>query len=125
MAFSSSVVFKNNAAANITFVETKRAGQRVERLHSGTTLQLPTRLIFDHSVVNGANGLMDRHLLQVTSTETAGDGTATTVVNLTISIPRNAPNLTKAKDAIAYLCDMLLTTGVANASFDAIARGES
>lgn len=126
MAFSSSIVLKDNAGTNRSFVELKRAGSRVERLDTATTPQLPKRFIIDHSIVNTANGVTDRHLLQMAQTVNDVTGKpVTTVVNLTISVPRTAPDMNPAKHAIAALADMLLTTGVCNTSFDAILRGES
>lgn len=126
MALSSSLALANNAGTTITFVENKRTGFRVERLNGATTLQLPSRLVVDHSTTGKDKTLADRHLIQIATTESDGNGgTATTVVNLTISVPRSATSSTAAKDAVCALAKLLLTTNAANATFDAILQNQS
>lgn len=126
MALSGSIVLKNNAAANTTFTENRRNGYRVERLDEATSLQLPSRLVIDHSITKSGGITSNRHLIQVATVEADGaGGTATTVVNLTISIPTNAPGSAAAKNALAYIVSMLQTTGAANATFDDILQNQS
>lgn len=127
MALTSNLSLNNNAAAAKTFNENKRSGSRVERLRSDTTLALPSRLVIDHSVTNGGGVTSDRHLIQVATTESDGNGgTGTTIVNLTISVPRTvSAAATTAKDAVAFICDLLQDAGAANAAFTSILQGES
>lgn len=127
MALSSSLVLKDNAAANVTFTENRRNGYRVERLDVATSTAVPRKLVVDHSTTTGPKGILnDRHLIQVTSAELDASGNlATTVVNLTISIPRNASGSTPAKHCLAAIASLLMTTGAANVNFDAVLQNQS
>lgn len=127
MSLASQLVLKDNAAANITFTENRRNGYRVERLDVATSTAVPRKLVVDHSTTNGPKGILnDRHLIQATSAELDASGNlATTVVNLTISIPRNASGSTPAKHCLAAIASLLMTTGAANSSFDAVLQNQS
>lgn len=128
MSFTSDLVLKNNAAANKTFtvVGGGNGSSRVVRLDTASTTALPRKMTIDHSVVNSASGKSDRHLVQVTAAESDGNGgTLTTVVNLTITIPQKCADHSQAKDAIAFIFDLLQDAGAANAAFDQLTRGES
>lgn len=126
MALSSTLTLKNNALADKVFTENKRNGYRAERLREDTSLQMPALMVIDHSTTNGNGIASNRHLIQVAVTESDGNGgKAVTVVNLTISIPSNAPSSAAAKDAVATIANLLLTAGATNATFDDVLQNQS
>lgn len=127
MSLLASLPLNNNAAVAKTFVENRRSGYRVERLRSDTSLATPCLLVIDHSVTKSNGVPANRHLIQVATVESDGNGgKATVVVNLTISIPTTAPNgIALAKDALAFISDLTQGAGGASAEFDAILQNQS
>lgn len=100
------------------------------RIDVASTLALPTTLVIKHSVSGKAPNVIDRHLIQVNKTVEASIGTATVLVNFTVTVPRDVSvTPTVIHDVISHLVDFLtdLTgTGLATtANIDAILRGES
>lgn len=127
MSLAANLSLNNNSASAKAFNENKRSGSRVERLRTDTTLALPCRLVIDHSVTK-SNGIeSDRHLIQVATVESDGNGgTGTSIVNVTLSVPRNvATAQATVKDAFAFIADLLHDSAAANAAFASILQGES
>lgn len=128
MSLASSLTLKDNAQANRTFVENKRMGFRVERIDTASTFNTPKMLIVDHSMTGPKGKESYRHLIQMTTVgaDAAGTTPTTTIVNLTISCPKNDPSTaTYAKDMLAEIVSMLTTAGACNATFDSLMLNQS
>jgi|SwirhirootsSR3_FD_contig_123_54177_length_2123_multi_4_in_2_out_0_2 hypothetical protein len=120
-------------AANGTDVVYRLVSNSVDgsrRIDIASTLALPAVLNIKHSVTGKPPLLTDRHLIQISKTIPAAIGTATCVVNLTITVPRDAAvTSTVVHDVLANLIDLLLDGGLStlatSANIDALLRGES
>lgn len=126
MSLASTLTLKNEAAASRSFVTTVVNGQSCTRLDSATTLQNPTKLVISHNTSGKGESLCDRHLIQATRVEPDAQGIPmTTVVNLTIAVPRRAVSNTTAYDLVSFIKDLVDTSGVKSADLDAILQGQS
>lgn len=126
MSLASTLSLKNEAAAARSFVSTIVNGQSVTRLDSATTLQTPTKLMISHNTSGSGDSLADRHLIQATRVDLDANGLPmTTIVNLTLAVPRRATSNTTVKDLLSFIKDLVDTGGAASADLDAILQGQS
>ncbi|DAD50295.1 coat protein [ssRNA phage Zoerhiza.4_26] len=126
MSLAASLTLKNEAASNRTFVETIVQPNGRTRLDSATSLQTPTKLVISHSTSGTGDGLVDRHLIQATRVELDSNGVPfTTIVNLTIAVPRKSTSNTTVYDLVSFIKDLIDTGGVKSADLDAILLGQS
>lgn len=126
MALTADLVLKNEAAASRTFTTVNVNGTGVTRLDSATTIQLPTKMIVNHTQSGAGDAVVDRHLVQFSRTELDANGMPyTTVVNLTMAVPRRSVGNVTVKDLLAHIKDLIDTGGVASADVDKILQGQS
>lgn len=124
MSLSSSIVLKNEAAVSRTFVPTIVLQSGCTRLDMATTLQLPTLLKISNSTSGSGDSLVDRHLIQASRTELDANSIPfTTIVNLTLAVPRKSPNNTTTYDLVSFIKDLVDTGGVASGDLAAILQG--
>lgn len=124
MSLSTDIALDNAAAASKTFVMQSTSADGTVRIDNSTTLANPRLMQIKHSL-SGPKGVdqVDRHLLSFSTTETDANGKqATSVVNLTIALPRNGViSRTDVNDMLAFIVDFLGTS----ANVDAILLGGS
>lgn len=126
MALTADLVLKNEAAANRTFTTVSVNGANVTRLDSATTIQQPTKMVINHTTSGSGDDLVDRHLIQFSRTELDANGLRfTTIVNLTMAVPRRSSSNTAVKDLVSFIKDLVDTAGVASADLDKILQGQS
>lgn len=117
--YPSTIVLKNAAAANVTFVRLNADNSKVDYADQAASLSLPNRLTIGHQMTTAQNG-SDRHMIKIAKTVLDSESRPCTVVlNCTISVPRLGITRTNVDDAIANLKEFLATANV-----DALLRGE-
>lgn len=126
MSLSATLSLKNEAASAKSFVTTNVTNNKVDRLDGATSLSLPTRLVINHQTSGSGATLTDRHLIQASRTELdAANVPYTTVVNLTIAMPRRSVSTASALDLVSFIKDLIDTGGVASADLASILQGQS
>lgn len=126
MSLNAVLALKNEAGANRSFTTTQVGPTGVTRLDDGTTLSTPTMLKIQHSTAGKGDDLSDRHLLQATRVELDANGIPfTTVVNLTISVPRKSASMASAYDLVSFLKDLVDTAGAHATELTQILQGQS
>jgi hypothetical protein len=126
MSLSADLVLKNEAAANRTFTPINVSGTSCTRLDGATSLQLPTKVVISHNTSGAGEDLVDRHLVQASRVENDANGVPfTTIVNLTLAVPRKSASNTTAYDLVSFIKDLMDTTGAKSADFDKILQGQS
>jgi hypothetical protein len=126
MSLSATLSLKNEAAAARSFVTTDVLPTGTVRLDGATTLSQPTKLAIKHSTSGSGESLTDRHLIQATRVELDANGIPfTTVVNLTIAVPRKTATNTTVYDLVSFIKDLVDTAGAKSADLDAILQGQS
>lgn len=126
MSLSADLVLKNEAAASRTFTTVSVNGSKVDRIDSATTIQQPTKMVINHTTSGSGDSLTDRHLVQFSRTELDANGLPfTTIVNLTIAVPRRSTSTTTANDLVSFIKDLVDTAGAASADLGKILQGQS
>ena len=123
MSLSSTIVLKDNAAADKTFVQNQLDGSGSQRIDVSSNLSNPRVMKLSHSSSGKGVDAVDRHLVQFASTETDVNGKVVTViVNTTLSVPRNSQiSRTDIDDLLAFTKNFFAVS----ANVDAILRNES
>lgn len=125
--FSSSLTIADEANAAKSFVLVEQAGQRTRRIDAAGTLALPLTMVISHNQTGSEANLADRHLVQFAKANADANGNVvTTVLNLTISVPRSA-TAGNPEELIGYLINFLIGTDAARtlANVDNLLLGES
>lgn len=119
MAYASTIVLKNAAAANVTYVRLTSDTSKVSYADQAGSLAQPALLVIGHQMSSSPSGV-DRHLVKLTKTMLdANNSPKTFVLNCSLSVPRTGVTRTEVNDAIAGLKEFLVTANV-----DALLRGE-
>lgn len=122
------LTLKSASGLDQTFKQNKTSGYRIERLDGSTTLALPSMLVIDHTTTKAKTGSpTDRHLIQVATMVSDGNGgKVPVIVNLTISVPRDAVNGSLvAENGVANIASLLLSEGTPTAAFGGILTNQS
>lgn len=124
MSLSDSLVLKDSALADKTFVTLTRDAQSVLRFDTASNNVEPRTLSVKHSVQGTRKtGITNRHLISATDLQVDSLGNEVPmVVNLTMSVPQNVEATdARVKDLIAFV-----TNAVADPTrFTQLMRGES
>ena len=119
MAYASTLVLKNAAAANVTFVRLSSDKDKVTYADQASALSTPSMITIGHQMSTAPNGV-DRHLVKISITKLdALSAQKTLTLNCSFSVPRTGITRTEVNDAIAELKEFLGTANV-----DALLRGE-
>jgi bifunctional N-acetylglucosamine-1-phosphate-uridyltransferase/glucosamine-1-phosphate-acetyltransferase GlmU-like protein len=114
VAFSSDIALNDASAASKTFREIQSPDGSL-RLDTSSTLAEPRTLSIKHQTQTGKDGrVTDKHLISFTQVKNDSvTGPASSVVNMTIAMPRTGP-ITRAMvdDLIAFVKNLLTTTNV-------------
>lgn len=119
MAFTSPLVLKNAAAANVSFIRLTNSLEKVFYADAAGTASQPNLLTIGHQMSASPSGV-DRHLVKISKTSLDSAGAPKTLVlNCSFSVPKTGTTRTEINDAIAELKEFLGTANV-----DALLRGE-
>lgn len=117
--YPSTIVLKNAAAANVTFVRLTADNSKVDYADQAASLSLPNRLTIGHQMTSASNG-SDRHLIKIAKTVLDAESRPCTgIINCTLSVPRLGITRANVDDLIAGLKEFFSTANV-----DALLRGE-
>lgn len=126
MSLADPLSLKNEAAAARSFAKTITTPSSVTRIDSATSAATPTLLVVSHNTSGSGDSIADRHLIQASRRELDTNGIPfTTVVNLTISVPRKTTTSTTVYDLVSFIKDLVDTGGVKSADLDAVLQGQS
>lgn len=119
MSYASTLVLKDRAAANVTFVRLTSDNQTVKYGLQTASLNTPTLFTIGHQMTSSPTG-NDRHMVKIAKTVLDSSlKQQTAVLNFTLSVPRNGIVRNDIDDIIAELKEFLVTANV-----DALLRGE-
>lgn len=120
MSYASTIVLKDAAAANVTFVRVRATQDDVVYADSISTLSQPNLLTIGHKPTNSVSG-SDRHMIKLAKTTVGTDNVPRTLVcTLTINVPRQTLTRTDVNNALAGIKEFIN----APANVDSLLRNE-
>lgn len=131
--FDASLTLDDASGDAVPMVLVKHLPDGTLRIDSGSTLSEPRQLAIRHSTTGAGADLVDRHLIQATTTKIGSSGKPrTATVNMTFAVPRDtAVSANDVKDLAALIIDLVSNGSFGDAGFgattnmDALFRGES
>lgn len=133
MAFTDTLTLDDTDGTDTVYALQGRDLSGSSRINVATTASEPSLLVIKHSKSGANANIVDRHLVQFSTTDNDSDGIPrTAIVNLTLAVPRSQNiTTTMITDLVSNLIDFVAdggftSSGIAGTTaLQALLRGES